>query len=83
MAGEMTNLDFITEAHQTYGIDGVEYVNVFFFVNMVFFVSMFFPMLLHVVLGGHGFLGIREYDRLVRPRNILTTSPPETSEALS
>jgi L-ribulose-5-phosphate 3-epimerase len=31
MAGEMTNLDFITEAHQTYGIDGVEYVNVFFF----------------------------------------------------
>ncbi len=30
MAGEMTNLDFITEAKRTYGVDGVEYVNVFF-----------------------------------------------------
>ncbi len=30
IAGEMTNLDFITEARRTYGIDGVEYVNVFF-----------------------------------------------------
>jgi sugar phosphate isomerase/epimerase len=30
-AGEMTNLDFITAARQTYGIAGVEYVNVFFF----------------------------------------------------
>ncbi len=30
MAGEMTNLDFITEARSTYGIEGVEYVNAFF-----------------------------------------------------
>ncbi|NKB86814.1 MAG: TIM barrel protein [Acidobacteria bacterium] len=28
--GELTNLDFITEARQTYGVEGVEYVNVFF-----------------------------------------------------
>jgi len=30
MNGEMTNLDFITEAKRTYGVEGVEYVNVFF-----------------------------------------------------
>jgi sugar phosphate isomerase/epimerase len=30
MSGEMTNLDFITEAKQTYGVEGVEYVNAFF-----------------------------------------------------
>jgi len=30
MAGEMTHLDFISEARRSYGIDGVEYVNVFF-----------------------------------------------------
>ncbi len=30
LGGEMTNLDFITEARRTYGIDAVEYVNVFF-----------------------------------------------------
>ncbi len=29
-AGEMTNLDFPTIARQTYGIDGIEYVNSFF-----------------------------------------------------
>jgi len=30
MNGEMTNLDFITEAKRTYGVEGVEYVNAFF-----------------------------------------------------
>ena len=30
IAGEMTNLDFITDAKRTYGVDGVEYVNAFF-----------------------------------------------------